>query len=63
MKYMHFKGSCSYAGIANMLELSGYDTEDYIIANKIKLPYMFDYVDGTYLAERVFKTKSGLIYF
>ena len=50
MKYMHFKGSCSYAGIANMLELSGYDTEDYIIANKIKLPYMFDYVDGTYLA-------------
>ncbi len=37
MKYMHFKGSCSYAGIANMLELSGYDTEDYIIANKIKL--------------------------
>lgn len=50
MKYMHFKGSCSYAGIANMLELSGYDTEDYIIANKIKLPYMFDWVDGTYLA-------------
>lgn len=50
MKYMHFKGGCSYAGIANMLELSGYDTEDYIIANKIKLPYMFDYVDGTYLA-------------
>ncbi|MBF1113817.1 MAG: hypothetical protein HXL55_06745, partial [Solobacterium sp.] len=50
MKYMHFKGGCSYAGIANMLELSGYDTEDYIIASKIKLPYMFDYVDGTYLA-------------
>lgn len=50
MKYMHFKGSCSYAGIANMLELSGYDTKDYIIANKIKLPYMFDWVDGTYLA-------------
>ena len=50
MKYMHFKGGCSYAGIANMLELSGYDTEDYIIAKKIRLPYMFDYVDGTYLA-------------
>ena len=47
---MHFKGGCSYAGVANMLELSGYDTEDYIIAKKIKLPYMFDYVDGTYLA-------------
>ena len=25
MKYMHFRASCSYAGLANLLELAGED--------------------------------------
>ena len=43
MKYMHFNSSCSYAGLANMLELFHYDTEDYIIALEIGLPYFIRY--------------------
>lgn len=41
MKYMHFKASCSYAALANMLESRGIDTEDYKIALEMKLPFMF----------------------
>lgn len=43
MKYMHFNSSCSYAGLANMLELQGFDTEDYIIARDMGLPYFLRY--------------------
>ena len=50
MKYMTFNSSCSYAGIANMLEQYGYDTEDYQIALEMKLPYLFACEDGVYLA-------------
>ncbi len=45
MKYMHFNSSCSYAGLANMLEMHGYDTEDYIIALDMGLPLYIRY-DG-----------------
>lgn len=50
MKYMTFNSSCSYAGIANMLEMYEIDTSDMDIALKIKLPYLFDYREGTYLS-------------
>ena len=50
MKYMTFNSSCSYAGIANMLEQYGFDTEDYQIALEMKLPYLFVYEEGVYLA-------------
>ena len=43
MKYMHFNSSCSYAGVANMLEMLGYDTEDYKIALDMGLPYLLRY--------------------
>jgi len=39
MKYMHFNSSCSYAGMANMLKLLDYDTEDYKIALDMGLPF------------------------
>ncbi len=50
MKYMTFNSSCSYAGLANLLSLSGVDTEDREIALAMKLPYMFDHEDGCYQA-------------
>ena len=50
MKYMTFNSSCSYAGIANMLEQYGVDTNDRTIALAMKLPYLFSYCDGVYLS-------------
>lgn len=50
MKYMTFNSSCSYAGVANMLEQYGVETNDRNIALAIKLPYMFSYGDGVYLS-------------
>lgn len=50
MKYMTFNSSCSYAGIANMLEQYGIDTTDREIALGMKLPYLFVYDDGTYVS-------------
>lgn len=43
MKYMHFNSSCSYAGLANMLALQDFDTEDYKIALDMGLPYFLRY--------------------
>ena len=40
MKYMHFLSSCSYAGLANLLEDVGIDTEDVSIALSICLPWL-----------------------
>lgn len=40
MKYMTFNSSCSYAGVANMLEIYGIDVEDYQIAITMDLPYL-----------------------
>lgn len=60
MKYMHFNSSCSYAGLANMLEMLGYDTEDYKIALDIGLPYFlgYDEVTGYYQAGAMLQSKE-----
>ncbi len=50
LKYMTFNSSCSYAGVANMLEQYGVDTNDRAIAMAIKLPYLFAYENGVYMA-------------
>lgn len=50
MKYMTFNSSCSYAGVANMLEQNGVDTTDREIAIGMRLPYLFAYEDGVYMA-------------
>ncbi len=39
MKYMHFNSSCPYAGLANLLDLHGLDTEDYKIALEMGCPF------------------------
>jgi len=51
MKYMHFNSSCSYAGLANILELQGVETEDYKIALDMGLPYFirYDEPSGAYV--------------
>ena len=50
MKYMSFNSSCAYAGVANMLESCGVDTEDRDIALGMKLPYLFSGGNGTYMS-------------
>lgn len=56
MKYMTFNSSCSYAGIANMLEQYGIDTCDRTIALEMKLPFLFSYCDGVYLSGPMLQT-------
>jgi hypothetical protein len=56
MKYMTFNSSCSYAGIANMLEQYGIDTDDKDIALAMNLPYLFSYSDGAYLSGPMLQT-------
>ena len=41
MKYMTFNASCAYAGLANILERFGIETEDREIALAMGLPYLF----------------------
>ena len=50
MKFMHFKASCSYTALANLLELEGLDTEDDQIALDMGLPWIFARDGDTYLA-------------
>lgn len=50
MKYMTFRASCSFAGIANMLAQFGVDTEDRTIALGMGLPWLFARENGSYLA-------------
>lgn len=50
MRYMTFNSSCSYAGVANMLEQYGVDMDDRAIAMGMKLPYLFTHEDGVYMA-------------
>ena len=49
MKYMTFRGSCAFAGVANMLERFGVDVTDRDIALGMKLPYLFAKEEGAYL--------------
>ena len=58
MKYMHFNSSCSYASIANLLYLKGIDTEDYMIAKAINLPYILLKDGGTYLRGPMLQSKE-----
>lgn len=43
MKYMTFNNSCSYAGVANLLEDFEIEIEDYELAIEMKSPYIFKY--------------------
>lgn len=58
MKYMHFNSSCSYASIANLLYLKGIDTEDYLIAKAINLPYILLKDGGAYLVGPMLQSKK-----
>lgn len=55
---MTFNSSCSYAGIANMLDILGYDTEDYLIALGMKLPYILGKENDTYVSGPMLQTKE-----
>ncbi|MBQ6415069.1 MAG: hypothetical protein IJJ65_02345 [Butyrivibrio sp.] len=58
MKYMTFNSSCSYAGLANMLEKMGIDVEDYEIALAMKLPFMIDKNEDGYIAGPMLQQKK-----
>lgn len=54
MKYMHFKASCSYTALADLLEQERINADDYNIALEIGLPWIFakdgdDYITGPML--------------
>ena len=58
MKYMTFNNSCSFAGVANMLEDFLIDIEDYQLAIEMKVPFIFKfderwerYISGPMLQE------------
>jgi hypothetical protein len=54
---MSFNNSCSFAGIANLLAEKGIDAEDYEIALGMRLPYMIDKEEGSYLSGPMLQTK------
>lgn len=56
MKYMTFNSSCSYAGVANMLELEGVEAGDRQIALDMGLPYLFSFQDGAYCSGPMLQT-------
>lgn len=56
MKYMTFNSSCAYAGLANMLERFGIETEDREIALAMGLPYLFAKEEGVYCAGPMLQT-------
>ena len=49
MKYMTFNSSCSFAGLANMLEQYGISTDDRTIALSINAPYIFSKCGEAYI--------------
>lgn len=56
MKYMSFNSSCSYAGLANMLEYYGIETEDRQIALDMGLPFLFSKEENAYSAGPMLQT-------
>ena len=58
MKYMTFNSSCSYAGLANMLEKKGIDVEDYEIALEMKLSFMIDKNEDGYIVGPMLQQKK-----
>ena len=58
LKYMTFNSSCAYAGLANMLERFGIETQDREIALAMGLPYLFAREDGVYCAGPMLQTAA-----
>ena len=58
MKYMTFNSSCSFAGIANMLERMGHDYEDYQVAAGMELPYIVARDNGGCIAGAILQEKK-----
>ena len=58
MKYMTFNSSCSFAGVANMLESRGLDFQDYEVALGMELPYIVAKDDGGYMAGSMLQEKK-----
>ena len=56
MKYMTFNSSCSYAGVANMLESYDVNVEDRQIALDMKLPYLLSHENGVYCSGPMLQT-------
>lgn len=56
MKYMTFNSSCSYAGVANMLECHGMDVGDREIVLDMGLPFLFSRENGVYSAGPMLQT-------
>ena len=48
MQYMHFRASCAYVALAELMEAQGIFTDDRQIALAIKLPWLFAKEDGAY---------------
>ena len=65
MKYMTFNRSCSYAGIANLLEEYDIHYEDHEIAKALSLPYLFliDPKNNCYVAGAMIQFKTWFNYF
>ena len=55
---MTFNSSCSFAGIANMLESKGLDFQDYEVALGMELPYIVAKCDGGYMAGSMLQEKK-----
>lgn len=53
---MSFNSSCSYAGLANMLEYYGIETEDRQIALDMGLPFLFSKEENAYSAGPMLQT-------
>lgn len=58
MKYMSFQNSCSFAGVANLLEQYGVDAEADQIALGMHLPYMMEKTKDGYQAGPMLQTKK-----
>ena len=58
MKYMSFQNSCSFAGVANLLEQYGVDAEADQIALGMHLPYMMERTKDGYQAGSMLQTKK-----
>jgi hypothetical protein len=65
MKYMTFNRSCSYAGIANLLEEYNFHYEDHEIIKALSIPYLFLYLqqEDCYAAGAMIQSQPWFNYF
>jgi hypothetical protein len=65
MKYMTFNRSCSYAGIANLLEEYDLHYEDHEIIKALSIPYLFLYLqqEDCYAAGAMIQSQPWFNYF